>query len=159
MFQAPNAALTDRGSAFALVLRPFEAGRPLHIVCDASDVGCGYAAEQWVQGEAPRIVALGSHRFNETQVRWAVRERECYAIVFALTQLDVVARSASELHVWTDHHSLQWLWREQTGKLGRWAVFLQDYDYSPLSKRSGERNCRLHLPAHCRGTRRGRTLG
>ncbi|TRY62058.1 hypothetical protein TCAL_14986 [Tigriopus californicus] len=54
-------------------------GKPFVVTCDASDVGVGATLEQ-----GGNLVEAISHGFTETEERWPAREKEAFALIFAL---------------------------------------------------------------------------
>ncbi|XP_059091102.1 uncharacterized protein LOC131886720 [Tigriopus californicus] len=54
-------------------------GKPFVVTCDASDVGMGATLEQ-----GGNLVEATSHGFTETEEKWPAREKELFALIFAL---------------------------------------------------------------------------
>ena len=110
---------------------------PFSIMTDASDVGVGAVLLQ-KQDDDMIILEFASTRFSEAQRRWSTREREAFAIVWAVSRFhDYVV--AGPFTVFSDHQSLQWMNASTQGKVQRWSLFLQQYDLC-ISHVSGERN-------------------
>jgi hypothetical protein len=78
-------------------------GAPFRLWTDASDRGVGASLFQQQGGEwLP--VAFVSHGLSACQQRWPIRDKEFYAIIWALKRLPFVR--ASPLEVIVDHESL-----------------------------------------------------
>ncbi|VDI62022.1 Hypothetical predicted protein [Mytilus galloprovincialis] len=58
------------------------------------------------------------------------KDRECLALVVAIKQFHVYLAN-NKFHVYTDHIALQYLHRlkESTGRLARWSMYLQTYNF------------------------------
>ena len=61
--------------------RPDQTGRPFEIFVDASDYGwAAVLCQRPAPHVAPKIIAIISRAFNDTQLRWSAMERELYAL-------------------------------------------------------------------------------
>jgi hypothetical protein len=91
---------------------------------------CGYGlgavlCQEYEDGKHP--VLYLSRSLSEPERKWAAREQEALAVVWAVTELRPYLEG-SEFTVQTDHESLQWLMRTTTpGRLSRWALALQEF--------------------------------
>uniref|UniRef100_A0A224Z7U7 RNA-directed DNA polymerase n=1 Tax=Rhipicephalus zambeziensis TaxID=60191 RepID=A0A224Z7U7_9ACAR len=96
---------------------------------DASDYGLGAVLLQECAG-ALRPVAFASHTLTGAERNYSVTEKECLAIIFALKKFDMFL-DGTEFVIQTDHQALSWLKRlpNPSGRLARWALTLQRYDY------------------------------
>src|SRR6202044_3331704 len=75
----------------------------------------------------PVLLEFGSRRFTPTERRWDTREREAYAIKWALERFKEYVK-ALPVTVATDHESLRWMDKCENGKVFRWALFIQQFD-------------------------------
>lgn len=114
--------------------------RPFKIHTDASNYGLGAVLTQEDADGCERAIAFASRTLNRAERNYSVTERECLAVVFATDKFRPYVEGLS-FTVVTDHHSLVWLTRmsEPTGRLARWAVKLQQYDFT-LAHRPGVQN-------------------
>ncbi|KAI2663491.1 Transposon Tf2-6 polyprotein [Labeo rohita] len=102
-----------------------------------------------------------SRKFNSTQQRYGVGDRELLAIKWALEEWRHWLQGGSEpFTVWTDHQNLTVI--KQTKQLNprqaRWALFFEHFDFH-LSYRPGSKNTKAdalshHLGSHPVGVRR-----
>lgn len=106
---------------------------------DASDLGLGAVLLQEYDGVL-RPLAFASRSLLPAKRNYSVTERECLAIVFALRKFDVYL-DGTKFVVQTDHSALSWLMRlrEPAGRLARWALLIQHYDFS-VQYRKGNTN-------------------
>lgn len=100
------------------------------IQCDASNVGVGAVLFQIDGDKNERPIAFFSQKLNSAQTNYSVTEKECLAAVLAVKRF----RPYVELMpftIITDHASLKWLMslRDLNGRLARWALQLQIYDF------------------------------
>jgi hypothetical protein len=64
------------------------------------------------------------------EIHYGIKEKECLAVIWAIRQFRTYVHRV-HFYVITDHNALVWLLliRDPTGKLARWAIYLQSYDY------------------------------
>lgn len=110
---------------------------PFIIQTDASDSGMGAVLVQG-EGEDERVVAYWSQKLSSAQRKYQTTERECLAVILAVEKFRPYIEGA-KFTVITDHASLLWLrnLKDPTGRLGRWALRLQPYDFV-LQHRKGK---------------------
>lgn len=82
-------------------------------------------------------VEYKSSTLSRTQQNWPAREREAYAIVYALQQFDHYVRGR-QTRVITDHESLKWMLDCPKGKIARWASTLAEYPITIYHKKGKE---------------------
>lgn len=113
--------------------------REFVIQTDACDLGLGAVLLQEHEG-ALRPVAFASRSLTPAERNYSVTEKECLAIVFALRKFDYYVDGVPFV-IETDHMALTWLRRlnEPSGRLARWALLLQRYDFT-VRYRKGKNN-------------------
>ena len=76
------------------------------------------------------VIAYASKHLKPPQLKYATIEKEAYAVIFAIKHFHhyLVGRPFTVI---SDHRPLQWLaqQKDDSGRLGRWAVKLAAYDY------------------------------
>ena len=116
--------------------------KPFEVYCDASIDGIGCVLAQRQNGLL-RPVQFCSKLFSKTERNWHVSEQEIFAVIYALEKWRpyLIARKFT---VFTDHRNLQELFNRsknfRAGKLYRWAVRLQDYEFD-AKYIEGRKNC------------------
>lgn len=114
---------------------------PFIIQADASDTGMGAVlAQNSEDGESEHAVAFFSQKFTSAQRKYHTTERECLAVLSAIEKFRPFIEGVP-FTVITDHASLLWLQnlRDPAGRLGRWALRLQAYNFT-LIHRKGKFN-------------------
>ena len=134
-FDALKVALTT-----APVLRHPDFKRRFWVQCDASNIGLGAVLFQIDDAGNENPIAFYSQKLNKCQRNYSVTEKECLAAILAVERF----RPYIELMTFTvvtDHASLKWLMqlKDLTGKLARWSLRLQAYDFD-IQHRKGSEN-------------------
>lgn len=126
-----KAALTS-----APILANPDYSRPFTIQSDASDTGIGAILVQG-EGDDEKVIAYFSQKLSSAQRKYQTTERECLAVISAIEKFRPYIEGA-KFKVITDHASLLWLrnLKDPSGRLGRWALRLQPYDFE-LQHRKG----------------------
>lgn len=108
---------------------------PFEIQADASKRACGAVLIQRQNG-VERVIAYMSQKFTATQQKYGVTELECLAVILSIEKFRPYVEG-SHFRVITDHHSLLWLknLRDPNGRLARWALRLQAYDYTLVHRK------------------------
>lgn len=112
---------------------------PFVIQTDASDYGLGAVlSQQHEDGE--KVIAYLSRSLTKSERKFTTTEKECLAVLFAIEKLRPYIEG-SKFTVVTDHYSLKWLFsiRDPVGRICRWAVRLQQYDFE-IVHRKGKDN-------------------
>jgi hypothetical protein len=149
----PLYRLTDKGQSFqwdqncqqafsslkqALLSHPIlttpDFNKEFQIFTDASDVGLGVILHQ---GDS--IIACASRTLKPAEKNYSVIEKECLALVYAVKQFWHYLLGKPVI-VFTNHNPLQWLSSQKMeGKLARWALAMQEYDFT-IKYRRGNQN-------------------
>lgn len=117
--------------------------RPFMVYTDASAFGLGAILKQIDDNGHERTISYASRVLSQPEQNYSATERECLAVVFA-TQKFRPYLYGTKFTIVTDHCALCWLRRVRNpnGRLARWGLILQDFDYDIVYK-SG----RKHLDA------------
>ena len=107
---------------------------------DASDEGIGGVLSQKDEAQEDRPVAFFSRKLLSREKNYATVEKECLAIVETIKHFSVYLTGVP-FTVVTDHSCLRYLnqMRDTGGRLTRWALVLQPYNYL-VHHRPGSKN-------------------
>jgi len=108
--------------------------KPFKLTADASEVGLGAVLSQ-DQGRGDQPVAYASKVNSTTVANYSISELECLAVVWAV-RLFRPHLYGRRFTIVTDHIALKWLMttKEPAGRLHRWALTLQEYDFDILHR-------------------------
>lgn len=112
--------------------------RPFTIATDASNVGLGAVLSQETErGEV--VIAYASRTLTRGEQKFSTTERECLGLIWAIEKFRPYVEG-TRFTVITDHYSLLWLFnlRDPTGRLARWALRLQPYDFTIIHRKGKE---------------------
>jgi hypothetical protein len=105
-----------------------ESGK-ITLYTDASDYALGGHLTQEVDGKEVSVLFV-SKVFSEVQRRWAVCEKEMFALFYSIKKLHYLI-GGRRFFVKSDHKNLQyWTNPSASSKIERWKIFLSEYDYT-----------------------------
>ena len=112
---------------------------PFQLYVDASDEALGMVLGQ-IQNGKEVVIAYAGRKLLAAEKNYSVTEREALAVVAGIKYFQPYVYGR-KFTVHTDHNAVRWLMniREPTGRLARWAVLLQQYDFE-IVHRSGKSN-------------------
>ena len=107
---------------------------PFYLCVDASGEGIGAILEQRPEGP-PVVIAYGGRKLTPQEQNYSATEREALAVIDAVKRYRTYL-FGRHFYIVTDHHSLRWLMniREPTGRLARWALEIQQYDFDIIHR-------------------------
>ncbi|KAK9731667.1 Integrase zinc binding domain [Popillia japonica] len=123
-------------TAPVLVMPDFE--REFVIQADASHYGIGAVLTQNFD-EGEKVIAYISKSLSLRERNFSTTEKKCLAVLFAIEKFRPYVEGA-HFTVVTDHYSLLWLnsLHNPSGRLARWAVRLQQYDFTIVHRKGKE---------------------
>lgn len=112
--------------------------RPFIMQTDASAYGLGAVLTQNFE-DGERVIAFLSRSLTRQERAYTTTERECLAVIWAMEKLKQYLDGV-HFTVITDHYSLLWLDRlkNPTGRLARWAVRMQGFDFTIVHRKGKE---------------------
>ena len=122
----------------APILRLPDFSKPFIVQTDASDSGIGcILLQEYDDGRFPVVCA--SKKLLPRERNYSVIERECLAIVFAVKKFAKYLYGR-EFILHTDHQPLSYIHRAklESGRIMRWALFLQNYRFRIESIKGSE---------------------
>lgn len=109
--------------------------RPFILQTDASNLALGAVlSQEFPEGE--KAIAYASRTLSASERNYSVTEKECAAVLWAVEKFRCYLEG-SHFIIITDHHSLLWLnnLKNPVGRLARWALRLQQYDYDLVHRK------------------------
>jgi transposase InsO family protein len=100
----------------------------LYCYTDASDYGIGGYLYQLIDGKEQPI-AFVSKSLTATQLRWAIIQKEAFAIFETLKQLDHLLRDRKFI-LFTDHMNLLFITESSNPMIIRWYMSIQELDFT-----------------------------
>ena len=104
---------------------------PFILTTDWSQKGMGAILSQVGKDGLEHPVCYASRSCNQAEQNYSSFEGECLAVVWATNHFRPYLFGNS-FHLVTDHEPLKWIMTTQklTGKLARWSLLLQEYDFT-----------------------------
>lgn len=110
------------------------------LTCDASDSAVGYVLGQIDENKREYVISYGGKSLSADQRKFNTTEKECLAVLEGINAYRPYLVH-SRFTVVTDHKALVWLQTaKHTGRLERWALKLQEYNFQ-IIHRPGKSNC------------------
>ena len=113
------------------VLRPPNWNLTFHVYCDASAVAVGSALCQ-PTGEKGKDypVAFASRQLNAAEKNYTTTERECLAMIFSVKKFRHYLL-LNPVRFYVDHIAIRYLVNKPdlSGRLARWVLLLEEFDY------------------------------
>lgn len=108
---------------------------PFSVQTDASAYGIGAVLTQ-PHPTGDRVICYLSRSLSKLERNYSTTERECLAVIWAIEKLRPYIEGI-HFEVVTDHYSLKWLQhlKDPLGRLARWSVRLQQFDFSVTHRR------------------------
>jgi transposase InsO family protein len=106
-----------------------------HITTDASGQSVGYYLSQFIDGKE-HVISYGGRQLRGTEKTWGIADLEGLALITAIREYHPYLSAKFTVH--TDNIALQWLnsIKQATGRLFRWSILLQGYNFDILHKSS-----------------------
>lgn len=120
------------------ILSPPDYDKTFVLQTDASAFGIGAVLTQ-TYDDGEHVISFLSRSLTRQERNYSTTERECLAVIWAIEKLRHYLEGV-HFKVITDHHSLLWLNRlkDPQGRLARWALRLQPYDFELIHRKGKE---------------------
>ena len=124
----------------APILRFPDMSRPFILSTDASGFSLGYILGQVDKNGQEYVICYGGRAIRKEELKWNTTEKECLAIIEGINSYKHYL-THKPFTIYTDHANLEWLHnkKDPSGRLGRWALKLQGYNYV-IKHRKGIKN-------------------
>lgn len=124
--------------------------KPFIINTDASTVGIGFILSQANEQGVIHPICYGGRSLTRAERHYSATELECLALVSAVKQFHCYLVNTS-FTIETDHVSLKWLQSlksSTSGRLLRWSILLQGYNYT-VKYKAGYKNTNADALSRC----------
>ena len=109
--------------------------REFILYCDASNYSISYILGQKDEHNREYVIAYAGRSLSDTEKRWPITHREALSLIECIKHFHVYL-SHKPFVVFTDHAALKSIRYNKniTGRLARWAILLQSYDFEVIHK-------------------------
>ena len=117
------------------VVQPPDWNKPFHVFVDASDIAIGSALMQLTKPNWYRPVYYASRKLSTAERNYSTTEREALGMIYSVNKFrHYLLGKKFTFHV--DHSALLYLVSKQelTGKLARWTLLLQEFEFDILHR-------------------------
>ena len=113
--------------------------QPFHLYTDASQHAIGYILGQFIDNKEI-VISYGRRELNIAETCYSTTEHEALAVIDGIKRYQPYLYGGT-FYVHSDHGSLSWLMKvkDPTGRLARWALQVQQYDFE-IIHRPGRQN-------------------
>ncbi len=109
-------------------------GKEFVLQTDASDYGVGAVLSQLDDLGNEKVIAYASKALSPREQKYSTTEKEAFAVVFGTAHFRVYLLGR-HFKLITDHNALRWLHTmEAKGRLARWIMDLQEFDFSVVHR-------------------------
>ena len=118
------------------ILRQPVPDRKFTLYTDASGFALGAILSQKDENGKEYVCGYISRLLKGAEVHYGITEKECLAVVWAIKYYRIYLYG-TKFEVITDHVALKWLMNinDPTGRLARWAIYLQIYDFEIIHRK------------------------
>ena len=129
----------------APILRFPDFDRKFIVQCDASGIAVGAILSQIDDEGHEYVCSYASRLLKGAELHYTITEKECLAVIYAVKLFRVYVYGV-EFDLVTDHIALSWLMklRDATGRLMRWSLYLQEFDFV-IKYREGKKHANVDM--------------
>lgn len=113
--------------------------KPFVIQTDASNFGLGAVLVQVGDDAEEHVISYISRSLSTSERKYSTVEKEALGVLWAIEKFRPYIEGA-KFTVITDHFALKWLnnLKDPSGRLARWSVRLQQYDFDVIHRKGRE---------------------
>ena len=116
------------------VVQPPDYNKPFHVFVDASDIEIDSTLMQLSEPNWYRPVYYASRKLSTAERNYSTTEREALGMIYSVNKFRpyLLGKKFTSFHV--DHSALLYLVSKQelTGKLARWTLLLEEFEFDIL---------------------------